>query len=302
MAVVDPSTLLDLRIGGLLVVFGLASYYDWKSREVRDELWLLGGLVGGALLFLGVDLSDPVWDALYVLLIIFVIQHFIPWDARLQQEPVLVTVIEGTLYAAVIILAAASYFWLQPPPPIEFYVVIVAVLIARALFESGLLYGGADAKALMAAAILVPLTPSPLAITLPVSLQSPVLGYIPFAFTMLVDGAVLTLVAPLVVLAYNLSKGERQIPRIFHMYRIPTAELPRRFVWLKDPPPPPHPREETTAEDEEIRTRQARELLEKGITEVWVTPQVPFLISLAGGAVLGVLVGDVLLWLIATLS
>lgn len=38
-----------------------------------------------------------------------------------------------------------------------------------------------------------------------------------------------------------------------------------------------------------------------GVERVWVTPQLPFLISLALGAALGVLVGDVLVWFLTAI-
>ncbi|MDE1822320.1 MAG: prepilin peptidase [Euryarchaeota archaeon] len=288
------------RLLGLLVVLGIASYYDWKIREVRDELWLVGGLVGGGLLIASSGTTNLALLGLYVLTTIFVLQHFVAWDARLESRPHLVLALEGGIYALVLGAAAVAFFDLQPAPPAEFYAVIVGVVLARILFETGLLYGGADAKAMMAASLLLPLGPMPLLATLPPSLQVPILQDIPFAFTMLVDGAVVTLAIPLVILGYNLSRGDARLPRALHLYRIPTKELPHRFVWLRDPPPPQHPREETTAEDEELRRQQAKELLEKGIDEVWVTPQLPFLIALAAGALIGVLFGDLLLWLISS--
>lgn len=298
---IDPTLLLDLRVILLLSVFGVASYFDWKVREVRDELWLVGGVLGGVLLLLeSLPWSLTVLE-LDALLLLFVIQHFIPWDARMERWPLAVPVLEGSLYVGMILAAIWAYLYADPQPPVGFFAGVAAVVIARALFESGVLYGGADAKALMVAGIMLPVIPQPWFPNLPATLQNPWLAEIPFAFTMLVDGALISLAVPLAIVAYNLSKGEHRFPHMFHMYVIPTEELPRRYVWLKDPAPEPHPREETTEEDNELRAGQARELLEKGVKEVWVTPQIPFLIPLALGAIVGLFFGDVLLWLIASL-
>ncbi len=296
----DPSAVLDLRLGALLTLFGIASYFDWRIREVRDELWLAGGLLGGVLLILSSGTTSLPLFGLYVLVVVFTVQHFIPWDARLDKHPQAVVALEGGLYFVVVLAATLAYLYLKPAPPAEFYAVVVAVVLSRVLFETGLLYGGADAKAMMTAGLLLPLAAAPLLVTLPPNLQYPLLQDIPFAFTMLVNGAVVTLAVPIVILAYNLSHGERRLPRAFHMYEIPTRELPHRFVWLKDPAPSERSREETTAEDEELRRKQAHELLSKGIDRVWVTPQLPFLIALALGALIGVLFGDLLLWFIAS--
>ncbi len=290
------------RLLVLLLVFGAASYFDWKVREVRDELWIAGGLLGGAFLFLSsLGASLPLLG-LYALVTVFVVQHFLPWDARLEGHDLVVILLELALYLAVIVATALAYLYLSPTPPADLAAVVVSVVLARALFETGLLYGGADAKALMTAGVLLPLAPAPLLVALPPTLQYPILQEIPFAFTMLVDGAVLTLGIPLVILAYNISRGEHRIPRAFHIFEIPTEELPHRFVWLKDPAPSERPREETTEEDEELRRTQAKELLAKGIDHVWVTPQLPFLIALAGGGLIAVLFGDLLLWLITSVG
>lgn len=286
---------------GLAAVLGVASYYDWRIREVRDELWMAGGLLGGVLLFLSLAPNSLPQAGLVALVVIFVLQHFFPWDARLEAHPDLILVAEGTLYLVVGLAVVVDYLYGIPGPAPELVSVVVATVLARVLFESGLLYGGADAKAMMTVGLLLPLASSPLLVTLPPNLQYPLIQDIPFAFTALVDGALLTLLVPVAVLGYNLSRGEHELPRALHMYEIPTEELPKRFVWLKDPAPEERPKEDTTAEDEELRKRQAKELLEKGIDRVWVTPQLPFLIAMAAGALIGVLFGDLLLWFVASL-
>lgn len=301
----DPTLLLGVRVVTLLGIFAVASYFDWVNREVSDFLWLLGGGVGVVLFFLGPGTGNAVVDGLYVLLGVFVLQHFVPWDDRLSDHPWAVLTFEVSLYIFVILVGVWSYFAVGPTYLVPFYAAIIAVVLCRLLFEAGVLYGGADAKALMMVGVLLPVGPVvPLLFQAgwfvePASLQSSFFTDIPFAFTMLVDGALLTLFGPIAILGYNLSQGEHRLPRSLHMYPIPTEELPKRFVWLKDPPPASHPKEETTAEDIAVREGQARDLLAKGVRTVWVTPQLPFLIPLAIGAVGGLLVGNVLLWLLS---
>jgi archaeal preflagellin peptidase FlaK len=301
MTGLDPTLVLDLRVVALLAVFAAASYFDWVVREVSDLLWIVGGIVGAALLLAGSTTTSPAVLLLYGLLSVFVLQHFVPWDAKLGEHEWAVLGVEAAFYVAMIALAGWAYLNLSPGPSVAFYAALFSVLLARALFESGLLYGGADAKALMVIGILLPVGPIPYLVSLPPALQSSIIADIPFAFTALVDGALLTLVAPLGILAYNLARGEHRLPRSLYLYEIPTKELPHRFVWLKEPKPAPHPKEETTAEDEELREAQAKDLLAKGVDRVWVTPQLPFLIPLAAGAVLGILVGNVLLWFLSLL-
>lgn len=288
-----------MRVVLLLVVFTVASVRDWKVREVRDELWQLGGLGGAALLLYTGLGSSPWFLGLDVLVALFVLQHVLPWDARLADRPGTVLALEGALYAVVIGVTAWAYLFVSPAPNDELFGVVAGVVMSRALFESGFLYGGADAKALMVASLILPVDPAPLLLSLPSPVEGTLLSALPFAFTVLVDGALATLVVPLFILAYNLSRGEHRFPRILHLYRIPTEELPRRYVWLKDPAPSTNVRAESTEEDDQLRRDQARELLNAGVKQVWVTPQLPFLISLTAGAVLALVAGNLLLQLLS---
>lgn len=299
MSLLDPGWVLDLRIAALLAVLGAASCFDWVRREVSDNIWVIGGVVGLALLLSSAPGNDLPLLALYVLVGAFVIQHFLPWDEHVGDRPWVVLGLEGGLYAGVVLAVVWAYFDLTPGPSVDVYAAVISVLFSRALFESGLLYGGADAKSLMAAGLLLPVGPLPLLVSLPPTLSNMWLQNIPFPFTMLVDGAVASLVGPVVILALNLSRGEHRLPRAFYLYQVDTKDLPKKFVWLKEPEPEPRPKEETTQEDIELREAQAKELLAKGVDRVWVTPQLPFLIPLAIGAVLGLLGGNILLWALA---
>jgi prepilin signal peptidase PulO-like enzyme (type II secretory pathway) len=298
---IGSDAILTAQVLVLLGGFGVASYLDLKEREVKDELWLALAVLGGLLLLLETNLSDLPVVGLEVLAIFFVIQHFLPWDRALEDRPALILGLEATLYGVVLILTLYAALVLRPAPPAAYFALVAAVILARLLFESGLLYGGADAKALMATGVVLPIGPLPWAVALPATFTGSLLVDLPYALTILVDGAVLTLVVPLLLLAYNLSKGERDLARALLTYEIPTEELPKRFVWLKEPAPEEHPREETTAEDIALREQQARDLLAKGVTTVRVTPQLPFLVALAGGAVLGLLVGNLLFWVLSVL-
>jgi hypothetical protein len=290
--------------GVLLVGLLYAAVADWRTREVSDRLWVVLGLVGAAAGFLLWAPATVLGWAIWALLSGLVLQHVLPWDTWAErQRPWLPGVIELASYA-VVGLAVLGSAWRYGVGSAGVSVAEIAVLVsvwaARGLFEIGVLYGGADAKALIASAILVPLLAVPI-LPIPFNAQG-ALAYTPFPIIVLLDGALFSIAIPLAIAVENLRTGNFEFPRGFTGYLIPVDELPRRFVWLKDPWLHGEEEEvETTEEDIALRRRQAADLKSKGATEVWVTPQVPFLVLLFLGALAGVLAGNLLFDLLAAL-
>jgi preflagellin peptidase FlaK len=284
----------------LLAGFAVAAYLDWTTREVTDLLWQLlsvAGAVIGAILLLP---DGAMAVGLWIVLCAFVFEHLLPWDVPVERlSESLPTVIEILAYIVVSVLFVfvALVDGVGPSGlPVEVLAAFVTVLFARGLFEAGLLYGGADAKAMIAAAILLPILSSAV-ISLP-SGTGAVLSVYPFALTMLMNAALVAVVIPIAIAFWNLRRGEFNFARGFTGYTIPVAELPNRFVWLKDPtfrrPTEEFPEAETSEDDRKIRDRQRTELEAQGIARVWVTPQVPFLVLFFAGALLAVLAGNLL--------
>jgi hypothetical protein len=298
---------LSLPIGlAVLLVLGLiyAAVADWRRREVSDRVWqvLAGvGTVVGAFAFGSAGVLPL---ALWLVAGALVLEHLFPWDEGLERWRAWAPgVVELAVYAAVVggFLFAALRYGIGPSTVTSAALaVVVSVILARGLFEIGILYGGADAKALMVAGLLVPMFTVPY-LPVPVTAQA-VLVYYPYSLNLLMDAAVAAMVVPLAIAVRNLRAGQFEFPRGFTGYRIPVAELPDSFVWLKDPLAHPEPEEaETSEEDRAVRVRQAKELAAQGVQEVWVTPQLPFIVLLAVGAVLGLLVGNVVFDLAALL-
>ena len=290
----------------LLSGFVYAAYADWKEREVTDRLWQLMGvagvLLGGALLLPDSPLAWVLWLVVGAL----VLEHLFPWDeafgTAVERHADL---IEGGAYLAVsvtMIVAAVHYGFGSSAVPIPVFAVFATVLFARALFELGVLYGGADAKALMILGVVLPLFATPL---LPQSVgASTLLAVVPFSVTVLMDAALLSVVIPVGLAALNVARHEFRFPRGFSGYSLAVRELPDRFVWVRDPAVPEEEVDmdaETSAEDRASRVRIARELEEKGIARVWVTPQVPFLVLLAAGTIAALLAGNLVVDLISLL-
>lgn len=285
-------------LGAVVLLLGLAgaAYADWRYREVSDTLWTVLTLVG-----LGVGLGALSGDSavalvVWVVVALFVLEHMVPWDEHVGAADWRPGVIEIVAYAGVgvLLLIVGLRDGVGPagvPPAAA--AVYVSVLFARGLFEARILYGGADAKALMVAALLVPTYPHPL---LPIgSTASLALTIFPFAFTLLLNAAVIAIAVPILLVARNLARGELDGLRSFTGYRIDVRELPDRYVWVRDPTFHRDPEEdqvETSEDDRKLRERQRDRLLADGVERVWVTPQIPFVVLMALGAFVGILAGS----------
>jgi preflagellin peptidase FlaK len=285
-----------LLLGG----FGYAAVADLRTREVTDHLWQLLGILGTILGAIVLSPGGLIPLALWLLVAGLTLQHLFPWDDALGPKyEGFADLIEAAGYIVVILIVAVAAVRVGVGPgqvPVSVLALLFTVLFARGLFELGVLYGGADAKALMIAGILVPLFASPLLSQTPA--VAGLLTVFPYAIDLLVDAALLSIVIPIAIGLRNLRRGEFQFPRGFSGYMIPVRELPDRFVWLKDPMSAEgrsEPPAETSEDDRAERVRAAHELEAKGVDRVWVTPQIPFLVLMALGAVAALLAGNLLL-------
>ncbi len=307
-----PETLaarVDLDLVRVAVGLGflvLAGGMDWRKRVVRDPVWVaMGGVAlalvevdllaanaapflhlmtaATAILYFGVFFGEPLWGekgftlrpsrlALYLLPPIFVL---LVW--RLAPDP-------------------ESLGW--------FYRLLTMpgmIVVAHGMYEFSLLRGGADAKAVMALALLVPgvyphLDSLPLLRPLPAA--EPTLAVMfPFAFVVLVDTALLFLFVPLLFLARNAAAGNLRLPRALFGYKVSIDALPK-YAWLVDRIEGGKSVHVYFPKRREDRDEQVRLLKERGFENVWVTPQLPFVTAMLVGFALAVVAGNLLLGLL----
>jgi archaeal preflagellin peptidase FlaK len=300
--VTDAVAILVLWAG-----FGYAAWTDWREREVDDQVWVAMATVG---LVLGIvrawpthgGLSGYTEVGLWVLVAGLALEHFVPWDVAVGRvREWLPGVIEIVVYVVVgAVLSDVAWQSGLSTGVIAALAAYVGIVLARVLFEARLLYGGADAKAMMVAGIVLPVWATPW-IPEPTTATTILAAY-PFALTLLMDAAICSAVIPIALAVRNIRAGEFEFPRGFTGYRIPVAELPDRFVWVRDPTFDAEADEaETSEDDRKLRERQRDELLARGVTRIWVTPQLPFVILLAAGAVAAVVLGNLIFDLAALL-
>jgi archaeal preflagellin peptidase FlaK len=245
---------------------------------------------------------------------------------RVANEVWLVTLVIGILFVGYdVLIGNPPLFWLLGAP-------LVAVF-AYSLWRLGLLFGGADAKCVIAFAVLCPYPPALVTIA---GVAYPHFGAItPAAITMFTNAVLLTLAIPLFYLIINLARGRLHPVAMFLGTRMKLSRAAEEPVWVMEwvkPSPEAEAGEEgpslqETTEDpdlsdeglpqitpEEIEgatvrlhyfptragdyARNLARLKAMGVDEVWVTPKVPFMVPLFLGWLLAWTAGDLVMNLV----
>ena len=115
---------------------------------------------------------------------------------------------------------------------LQLFTVPLMMLLAYVFYRAQLLSGGADAKAFLALAVLLPFYPAPF---LGIMELPGIFRLIcPFVLAIFFTGAFFTLFQPMGMLVYNLGRGDRGKLMAF-AFRIPIAEArTRKFIWLSE--------------------------------------------------------------------
>lgn len=198
---------------------------------------------------------------------------------------------------AVLLLVQASMqpaFW-QTHMPSLITAGIVAIL-AIAGYVTGLIAGGADAKALVSLAVLAP-------VPLDVSWQMPLESVLPLVVTAVTNGLIVGLAVPVALLFVNLGRGDVDGLRTVFATRVRLEHVSERVAW---------PLEYVDADGRIVTATMpgnvpldafdSDELAAHGREHVWVSPKIPFLVPLTFGFAIAVILGDPLaatleLWL-----
>lgn len=174
----------------------------------------------------------------------------------------------------------------------------IMVLVYQGFYQTRLLHGGADAKAMITITLLVPTYPdaSPFPIfVMGQRVEAAMRVLFPFSLVVLVDTAILFLAIPVGTLLYNLIRGDLKFPQALFGYRADLEALPPH-TWLMEQIDergrhrlvlfPKRGRDQTAKIE---RLRQA------GVKRPWVQPKIPFMVPLMAGYVLAFVLGNIIL-------
>lgn len=239
---------------------------------------------------------------------------------RVSNRVWLVTLVIAAL------LGVYDLFW-GSPNLLYWYLAPGVMALAYVLWRLRLLFGGADAKCVMAFALLVPYPPALLGGG---SVYPHLAGWLPLALSMLMNAVVFTLAIPITFALYNLLTGRVHPIAMFLGTRVPFERVLERPVWVMDWVVPAEARTEEVVGD--VTDREEDEPLDEeglpivdpdtlegarvrlrymptrgdydlnlarlkalGVEEVWATPKIPFMIPLFLGFLTAFLVGDLIL-------
>jgi len=207
-------------------------------------------------------------------------------DIRTRRAPNILWILMGTIGG---ILLAIQYFSPEGFGSQTIYLIFVPIMIALVylFFQMRLIFGGADAKAIMALAILVPFTPS-------INTYPLFESIMPFSWVIFSNSIVLFLAIPFSLLLYNIYKKDLRFPHCLFGYMISVDKAKEKFVWpiekIVDGKRKLVKMPKSFDIDEELAAFK-----KYGIKKIWVTPKVPFMIPLLSGFIIAFLIGDLLM-------
>ncbi|MDG6217864.1 MAG: A24 family peptidase C-terminal domain-containing protein [Candidatus Thermoplasmatota archaeon] len=168
------------------------------------------------------------------------------------------------------------------------YLIFIPIIIGivYVFFQLRLIFGGADAKAIMALAILVPFQPIFFDYPLYNSLM-------PFSWVIFSNSIVIFLFVPLSLFIYNIFKRNIRFPHCFLGYRMSLAKAKEKFVWPLEHIVDGHKYFSYVPHSFESEDLYSA-FEEAGYKHIWVTPKVPFMIPLLVGFISSFIIGDIL--------
>jgi len=275
---IEPGTGDIIRACTAMAMLLIASYYDVKERRVENILWFVFLPLGAAEMLFEVG-TTPVRALAPAALMLFYMLVFFEGTSGTWVGGIL-----GAAYLAVLYMSEGTgTFFIQVLTAVVMYGVIYG------LYMAGIVHGGADAKCLMVLTLMFWRYPTWLDI--PQGFQV----LFPYSLTVLINAALVTVVSvPVYTAAKALSRGERTWFAFFG-YPMDIERVERSFVWLMEVPEG----DDTVlvlfpSRDEARMKERLEKLRDMGRKEVWVSPQVPFMVPLAAGMLLALTAGNLI--------
>lgn len=160
------------------------------------------------------------------------------------------------------------------------------------LFQLGLIFGGADAKALMAIAILLPFPP--------VIHDLPLwnISLMPGSWQVFSNSIILFLFIPISLFIYNLSKRNIKFPHVFLGYKMDIDKAREKFVWPLEKIENGKQKFVYMPKNFDVE-EEIDDLKKYGLKEIWITPKIPFMIPLLAGFICTFFLGDILFYIMS---
>ena len=323
-----------VRVGVLVLSFGGAAWLDYKTRRVSNDWWwgwakptlfllVLELLVLDAGWMIWLTASAVVAFASTALIgvpdindirsgskldIAVTIWYFVSGVGlvmgAMEYVPILIdyfdpSVVMDTESAS----ANAALLWGQ------MILMGIVLLFFEMAWRFRMLHGGADAKAMMLATLLLP---SWVGAAFPLYVdESMISTSMPPALSLLIWAGLAFLILPVFMLIRNVSAGDLMpLSMSWHASRMALGDIPNNHVWLlEEVADKPDGTRGVTRRMRPIRGSRAEteieqvlnELSEAGVERAWVTAKHPFLLFVFPAILPLVLFGDPIVWALSYL-
>ena len=282
-----------------IVVLGYASLLDWRTRRVRNPVWI--ALSAAGLVFLAVRVfieKQPIEYLLISLPILAILA-----DVYLDPDsggPVARAHPALKYGAAIAMTVAMALVWHDSQYFLHLLAIPVFMILVVLMYALDVIRGGADAKALLSLAIMFPFLPEVggLPILIPEYWFTGVM--FPFTLVVLIDAAILVAVLPIAFLVRNILSRELLFPQSFLGYKKDIDDTRDSYVWLME-------RIENGGRVVYSKPRRNEDLgaeldrfAEIGVDRVWVTPKIPFIVPIFFSVILTTVIGNLLLLIMGT--
>ena len=229
-------------------------------------------------------------DSLRLIVGVFILSYASYTDIKTRRAKNCLWLIMGSIGG---ILLAVQYFTIGFGNKI-FYLIFIPIMIVLVyiLFQMRLIFGGADAKALMALAILLPLQPS--------INEFPIWGesFMPASWSIFSNSIILFLFIPLSLIIFNLAKRDIKLPYMFLGYKMSVNKARDKFIWPLEKIVEGKRKFSYMPKNFDVED-ELDEFEKLGFNEIWVTPKIPFMIPLLAGFICTFLLGDILYYLMS---
>ena len=287
----DIITALQLAFTAAVLV--RASHLDLRTRRVPNAYWVVLSLAGIGVMGAHLVVDDAPLEYLLVLVPIFAVLSDVFWDH--EGESALARGAPLMKYSvAVTSVVLLLFLWYDDTYFQHLIAVPILMLAIIVMYMFDVIRGGADAKALIALSIMFPFYP--VISSLPVlSIGTDAVQVLfPFAFSVLINAAILVVFLPVLFLLRNVAKRDVRFPQMALGYRMEIDRAGRSFVWLMETVDNGSLVYRSRPKRHEDMKGELDKLRAHGLERVWVTPKIPFIIPISASFLFTVVVGNLL--------
>ena len=287
----EPLDGIRLAIGAAALGYG--AWSDWQTRRVPDRTWQIAGGAGLALLAAELwqaQASAGTWGLALAVGVLF-------WYSQIDDEAIYGRELTAWRAVQVAGVAGMGYFalfegWeslLAGGHTVDLVAALALMVMMYGWYYFGPTIGGADVKALLTVAVLVPFAPDAGATLHAFGDQ----GF-PFPWVVFMNSLLLYLAIPIGLLAWNIAHGDLEKPWLQALLgmRMDLTKARDSHVW---------PMTRVVGGRTVLAPMVNRDLYlpsewdalaTAGIKRPWVSLKIPYIIPLVGAFLLSAFVGD----------